>query len=326
MDMHRQRQIDTLRRLMECREISASEFHANVKVKTGESYTLTVRLPSTFPRGAPEITIAPPCKSPFIDSQSMSVVKYHDSSAGGWAVGLATTWNLHKDVGVVVNHVRDTLFHNPPERTGGHQTEPPANPTCDGGDDAPAFESEAGAAAAALTSPPGSAETVVPPMPSAFPELKDMSSEKLQELLDDEGAFVTFFNQLPLITELDTIETSLRDDNVRLARENLMQKEPLERMKEDLLAQHEILHVQKREYDEKQTRLQQMIREFSRSKILERLEQAKTTADAESRDLQRAFRTSGCDNVEDFVRDYQALRERYHVLKFKLDKLREASS
>ena len=38
-----------------------------------------------------------------------------------------------------------------------------------------------------------------------------------------------------------------REENLRIAQENLRQKEPLAQLREDLLAQHEILQVRKLE-------------------------------------------------------------------------------
>eukprot|EP00038_Savillea_parva_P029970 m.74627 g.74627 ORF g.74627 m.74627 type:complete len:176 (+) comp8929_c0_seq1:268-795(+) len=149
------------------------------------------------------------------------------------------------------------------------------------------------------------------------------STEELRKLVDDDAAFVTFFNDLPLIGELDALETSLRDENMRLAQDNLLQREPLDKLKATLLEQHEILQVQKHEYDEKQKRLQELVAQCSRDKIIERLEAAKSAADKESRDLQRTFRSNGCTDLKTFVREYQALRERYHSLKIKLDKVRD---
>jgi len=322
MDLQRSKHIAALRRLQKCREISASEFEADLEVQTKDQYKLTIRLPQGFPMTAPEIRISPQCTSQCIDAQ-MLVVKYHDQKVG--EVSVAGTWTIHKDVGAMINDIRNTLYFNPPIRGGSRPShlQPPS-----GGDVATRNPRQSQSEPSQPHHTPHQNATGfgvhVPPLPTSYPELEKLSTEKLQELLDDEGAFVTFFNDLPLVKKLDALENQLRDENVHLAQANLLQKEPLDKLKEELLGQHEILQVQKHKYDEKQTELQQLVKECSTPKIMERLEQAKAAADTDSRDLQKTFRSGGCEDLEAFIQDYQALRERYHILKFKLEKLKEA--
>eukprot|EP00037_Helgoeca_nana_P003562 m.40654 g.40654 ORF g.40654 m.40654 type:complete len:111 (-) comp13977_c0_seq2:1370-1702(-) len=70
MDLQRSKQIAALRRLQNCREVSSTEFEAELEVKTKEQYKLLIRLSPSFPMSAPEIRVSPPCASPFIDAQA----------------------------------------------------------------------------------------------------------------------------------------------------------------------------------------------------------------------------------------------------------------
>jgi hypothetical protein len=101
----------------------------------------------------------------------MCVVKYRDSAIG--EVGLGGTWTVHKDIGQMVNDVRNTLWSAPPTLLDPVAQSSPGPAVASSWQPAASAGGAAGSPRAADPTPSTSAP-LVPPLKTRFPELEEL--------------------------------------------------------------------------------------------------------------------------------------------------------
>eukprot|EP00041_Stephanoeca_diplocostata_P031744 m.996476 g.996476 ORF g.996476 m.996476 type:complete len:326 (+) comp24019_c0_seq42:228-1205(+) len=296
-----QQHIQSLRTIG-AREISATVYETDVHLRSGQVFRLKITLPGGFPASPPAIEVLPPCQHNWIDRQ-MQVI-------GCEAIN---NWNMHRNLGDAINTIRAELYNHPPVM----------NQNNFGGDSGGPARVDHGQGSGGDAGQVQSGTTDVPRMPIEFPELDAMSNEQLQEIANTDEAFVTFFNSLPHVVKLEKVEKELREENLRLAQANLDQEPVLAGLKQTLIEKHELLAVQKREYDDLVDKQRQLAEKFTPQAIASQLEEACKASEKEAQSLAQDFQSGKETDVDSFIERYKAASMQYHMRKIKTRKLAE---
>jgi hypothetical protein len=117
----------------------------------------------------------------------MCVTSYRDHDRTVGEAGVVGTWTVHKDVGVMVNDIRNTLYFHPPTRTGGGGVPLQQPPRGGGGGDSvdastvqsqQQLKDQSTRNTAPAGHGPAPAEVQIPPLPSSYPDLDELRYAK----------------------------------------------------------------------------------------------------------------------------------------------------
>ncbi|KAJ2720832.1 hypothetical protein GGI07_004354 [Coemansia sp. Benny D115] len=163
-----------------------------------------------------------------------------------------------------------------------------------------------------------------------FPTFANKSAEDLEDLLRYEDLFQAHIDGLEQVQVMRTLEYELREENERLAQVNLSSESELKKMRENVAElQMFASSLTTRLYELVQEHLD-LQKPYSPLVLLQRLCKEAEEADAESERASERFLAAGEGGVvdgaecEEFVRQYRALRARYHATEAR-HRLAEAS-
>ncbi len=164
----------------------------------------------------------------------------------------------------------------------------------------------------------------MPVIPTKFDELETMDRDALDKLMDDDVAFLAFFNKLPTVQELREIESSIISENAKMARANL----ELEPKLKELHAQVKYLHEQLRQSIEAFSKLEEEQDRLAAPPdpriVMKQLNQAKKEAFDQSERLAEEWVESGRSG-DDFVDKFLELRILHHTRAAKLERLQQSN-
>jgi len=282
---------------------SPDVFDVGIRLSDQKILTLRTELPSTFPGVPPVIRILDPgATHPWLDSS-------------GRVAGLADLYNWDErssDLGQVVQraltefctrppHINPALIRAEKTRTSWVQSLPSSTQQ-------PAKKNE-------------SSQGIQLSVPDNFPELDALDQKRLQELLDNDGEFDTFFNGLSFISNARQLRDSVRQGNVERATENTN----LAKEATDLQSRVSSLNKQMSESRNMFTRLigeqKSMASLVDPRKLAEEFEALARQTDSTSEDvLSRMFDDPA--SVDAALTRFRSLRVQYHLRKATADRCR----
>ena len=168
--------------------------------------------------------------------------------------------------------------------------------------------------------------SLIPPIPSSFPELDDMAMSELQKIVEDPVALKSYVQNRTRVDTVRELKESIEKSNVDAACTNLEKQEEV-----DLLCDE--VEGLRKELGEKVERYQELDRERNSltqppdvDDAIRRLNVAKRNADRESEEIGDDWVESGRSNISDFVSRFMESRLLYHSRAAKIERLQNTMS
>ena len=162
-------------------------------------------------------------------------------------------------------------------------------------------------------------DVTMPEIPREFPEISTMTREDLEELLTDETEFLALVHQLPIYEELQTIGTSVMEDNVTMATKNLEQEEALQALRTQVDDLNTQLTKQVETFETLQTKQDALCAPPNKRDVLRKLGKAKKESFESSEELAEEWVENGDLPVDDFVKRFVAARRVHHERAAKIE-------
>ncbi|KAJ2744934.1 hypothetical protein GGI20_002584 [Coemansia sp. BCRC 34301] len=150
-----------------------------------------------------------------------------------------------------------------------------------------------------------------------FPTFANKSADDLEDLLRFEDLFQAHIDGLEQVQLMRTLEYELREENERLAEVNLSSEEELRKMRDNVAElQMFASSLTSRLYELVQEHLD-LQKPYSPLLLLQRLRDECTAVDEQAENVAAGFMRGDSDigsaECEDFVKQYKALRTRFHA-------------
>jgi len=160
--------------------------------------------------------------------------------------------------------------------------------------------------------------TPIPPVPKSFPELENLSIDRLMQLQNDEPSLKTQVRNHPTVVEFVAEKDKLMQENVALARENVSQHQRYLGCQEEVARLQHTMHAELEQY---KARVEAVGQRQSPSELREKMVQRNKSTNELSEQYAKAF-LDGRMPLEEFLKSYQEARMKYHVLDLELKALR----
>jgi ESCRT-I complex subunit VPS37 len=160
----------------------------------------------------------------------------------------------------------------------------------------------------------------LPPIPNRFNEIDNLSKEELQKLWEDEGEFLTFCNNLPLMQNYGKILRSVLDENTVAAKKNLSKQEELQDLYNECCKLESSLAIAIEKFQ--QLELQQDVywQPPDRKLVIKELMKAKKDAFDESEQIAKDWLNNvESTSVDDFLTSFVSKRKLHHERAAKLE-------
>ena len=163
----------------------------------------------------------------------------------------------------------------------------------------------------------------MPSLPSNFPELQTMDRDELDELLNDELAFQAFCHKLRFCRELQTIGTSVIDENAEMAHLHLQDESVLQDLQGTCQTRQKELQQKVAAFQKLEKEQDKLCRPPDRRKMIRELQKAKKEAFEKSEDMAEEWLEleDARDGVDAFVKDFVEVRKLHHLRAAKLELL-----
>lgn len=161
----------------------------------------------------------------------------------------------------------------------------------------------------------------MPIIPTQFDELRDLDREALDRLLEDTLEFQAFCNRLPVSKTLKTMATTILNDNVKAAEDNLKREAELKSLFSKAQELQKQLKQIVQEFQTLEAKQDKLCRPPDRRKVIRELAKAKKEAFDQSEQMSELWLENGATDVDRFVRDFLSLRKIHHKRAAKLELL-----
>eukprot|EP00511_Aplanochytrium_stocchinoi_P009934 CAMPEP_0204861554 /NCGR_PEP_ID=MMETSP1348-20121228/1702_1 /ASSEMBLY_ACC=CAM_ASM_000700 /TAXON_ID=215587 /ORGANISM="Aplanochytrium stocchinoi, Strain GSBS06" /LENGTH=204 /DNA_ID=CAMNT_0052011017 /DNA_START=216 /DNA_END=830 /DNA_ORIENTATION=- len=152
----------------------------------------------------------------------------------------------------------------------------------------------------------------LPPVPTEFEELEEMSLEEMKKLQNDQDAFENFFKSLDLVKNPIEIRDEMHGNNIEQARKNLSYEDKLIKAKMDVDELKQEARNRREAFEVLAKRQAKALERFQPVKLLAKLDEKADEADMASEDVSSSF-LSGEIDVNSFLKRYMELRKLYHL-------------
>jgi len=166
--------------------------------------------------------------------------------------------------------------------------------------------------------------SLIPRVPTSFPEIEEMSLSQLNDLVNNKEALDTFINNISVVANLNELKESIETSNVDTATANLALEEKVksicmevETLKQDLKSNVET-------YQQLDARRAAMTRPPEIHEALQELTVAKKKALNESDEFADDWVESGGSDVSAFVKQFMETRVLHHTRAAKAERLKMA--
>jgi ESCRT-I complex subunit VPS37 len=317
----------------ETRSTDDSTFDTVFQSVTGDTLILRVHWPPT----ASGMVVRPPvmtlagveARHPWLDHR-MRIIGYAPiQSSDAWS---AANVLLGAAVHAVIQHLQlnpPTILRFVDSGLSAIQTKPPATQPAGAVNGAhrspppPAYHESMLQSSAVETrgQPPSLPEHVDwPNIPPHFPELDDLSRERLEELMKNELEFRAFTNQLEIMQQYNAIQQKQLSKNVALAHANLQYESDIEELHKTITKLQQELQAKVKAFQALEKQQDLLCQPPPVAKVLRDLTKAKKEAYAQSERIATQWlQTAG--PVEDFLEEFMAARKKQHVRAAKLELL-----
>lgn len=150
------------------------------------------------------------------------------------------------------------------------------------------------------------------PIESQLPDTSQLSRAKLEQLLEDEDAFIAYLLELPVVKNRKKALEDMKSSNVELAKKNIASADSIEKLKKELSELHHELAMKQQTMDSLLHQRNQLMSVFSFDSIKNKLKDAVAALEGETESIASEF-LSGKMSQDDFVRVYKEARKHYHL-------------
>ncbi|OQS03448.1 hypothetical protein THRCLA_04251 [Thraustotheca clavata] len=323
--------------------IEQTIFDVVIRLPDSRTLTLRITLPDDFPMQAPLIQTTSRVQHRWLDSQCH--VAGH--------IDLAS-WSVHADIGRIVSDIINEFQRNPPAMAGRTMSTPPPAYHPPQPSITPAYNQPFYAASQTQQQPPSytqypasmlstpasyksySRESTPPPqkpkeqyvhtqtpaIPTSFPELNELPTSQLENLVSDRQALKAYIRNMDSVINFMKLYEELLKGNTELAEKNLtfestvadLQKD-VQGLKTQVQAAQEVLNV-------KQARQQEILSRVRPDILVERVSQAAEEMDENTEDIGSRF-TNGEMDVNQFLSEYIPSRKLYHLRAAKVESFKQ---
>jgi hypothetical protein len=162
----------------------------------------------------------------------------------------------------------------------------------------------------------------MPNVPTQFDEfLRTMSRQDVQQLLDDELDFLTFFTTLPAYQEIQKLGESAIEENVVLAKANLEKEAQLKQLHDEVTSLQSSLKTKLDTFEALEQEQNRLCAPHDTKQVLRKLSMAKKQAMDESEAYADEWVDEGGD-VKEFVKVFVEKRKLHHVRAAKMERLK----
>ena len=233
---------------------------------------------------------------------------------------------------------QSTSSHNksafPASASGGFQNPPPSHDSMHSNSGTTCYQQSAPVVAQKVVhneqSPPNyeqvandEVNTLIPPIPSSFPEIDKMSLSEVKQVVDDEKVLEKFIENTAAVKTLRELKQSIEASNVDVAKSNLLDHEEIvkEVCAETDTLQHE-LDTKIEQYKKLDAERLELTHPPDKQEAIKELNKAKKDAYRESEEMAEEWVESGeGGNVSDFVKRFMDVRMLYHTRAAKAERL-----
>lgn len=162
--------------------------------------------------------------------------------------------------------------------------------------------------------------TLIPAIPSSFPQLDTMTMSQIKELLNNESSFEEFIRQTSEVSTLNELKQSIISSNVDAAHANLSHKEKIERQSAELDSLKDDLRTRLEKYKKLDAERIALIAPPDMNATLNDLNHSKKKAYRDSEAIADDWVDNGGD-IGDFIKTFMDQRILYHTRAAKAERL-----
>jgi len=326
LEAQRQRQIDSLKKhnpnLVELHK--NEEYCLNITTALG-ILVVTIRLPLLFPQVKPVIMVSQPIRHPWVNDLQQVVgapellnFSMH-SDLGKIVLSITEEFQRHPPVAIAFPHSRlpsDPMYPlSPPNGI------PPQNPSLNLPN--AVYTPGSGKSILHLPFPQGSGyQCDVMLLPTTITELKDLSSQELQELNNDKDKLQEYIENMDIMQKITKEKEELSQINEELAKGNFSKQPVLESHKQKLLEMIDTVRSLREQFDNHSHEQQILSEKYSPAAIQQQLKVAAMHAEEESEKIAESF-LDGKMEIEEFLSKFMDRRILSHCRRAKEEKLHQ---
>jgi hypothetical protein len=162
--------------------------------------------------------------------------------------------------------------------------------------------------------------TLIPAIPSSFPQLESMTMSQVKDLLDNESSFEDFIQQTSEVATLNELKQSIMSANVDAAEANLLHREKVERQTAELDSLGDDLQMKLEQFNKLDQERVALTSPPDLNATIKYLNHVKKEAYRQSEAIADDWVESGGD-VGDFVKKFMEKRALYHTRAAKAERL-----
>ena len=164
--------------------------------------------------------------------------------------------------------------------------------------------------------------SLIPPIPSSFPELDEMTMSELQKIVDDPIALKSHVQNRTRVDTVRELKESIEKSNVDAATANLEKQDEVNLLCDEVEGLRKQLGEKVERYQELDRERNALTQPPDVDDLIRRLNVAKKNADNESEEIGDDWVESRGSDVSDFVKKFMESRLLYHTRAAKIERLR----
>jgi len=164
-------------------------------------------------------------------------------------------------------------------------------------------------------------DSLIPRVPSCFPEIDELSLSELNDLVNNEAVLEKFLDKISEVNTLRELKESIEKSNVDTAISNLALEENVESICSEVETLKLDLKLNIEKYRDLDARIMAMTRPPEIHEARRELNAAKKEAYEESERFADDWVESGGSDVNDFVKRFKEVRMLYHTRAAKVERL-----
>lgn len=160
----------------------------------------------------------------------------------------------------------------------------------------------------------------MPPLPTTFPLLDDLSREEMQNMLDNKLDLLAFCNKLPSVQTLQTMKISVLDESEKIAKRNLEKEASYTSLQQQVEGLQKQLQSNLADFAKLEAEQAELCIETDPEQLVRELKRQKKKALEESEDYADEWVNGDTDlSVTDFLREFLEKRKVHHERAAKIE-------
>lgn len=164
----------------------------------------------------------------------------------------------------------------------------------------------------------------IPPIPTSFPEIDNLSQRELQNLLDDDDAFHNLLSTMSSVTTVKDLMNSIFKGNLEAATMQLEKEERMQIIHGEVISLQNSLQEKNESFQKLFLENKSILQPNSDNKeIIRALTKKKKEAFEESEKFAQAWIDDQEDSVDDFIKKFLEIRKVHHMRAAKIERLQQ---